>query len=138
VLSVNYAFAAFTRGGLDAAEERLQDAERWLAPVDGEEQERDIPAGTMVVADEAGFRSLPGTIAIARAYRAGALGDVEGLVMHARRALDFLPGSDNLWRGAAASLLGIGYWTRGGRFYPVPVLGGAYPGRHPHRAGAPV
>jgi len=59
------------------------------------------------------FRSLPGTIAVARAYHAGALGDVFCAADHARRALDLLPDDDHLWRGAAASLLGIAYWTSG-------------------------
>jgi ATP/maltotriose-dependent transcriptional regulator MalT len=67
----------------------------------------------MVVVDEVAFRSLPGTIAVARAYHAGALGDVFCAADHARRALDLLPDDDHLWRGAAASLLGIAYWTSG-------------------------
>ena len=40
----------------------------------------------MVVHDDEGFRSLPGTIAIVRAYRARALGDVPGIVHYARKA----------------------------------------------------
>ena len=67
----------------------------------------------MVVVDEVAFRSLPGTIAVARAYHAGALGDVFCAADHARRALDLLPDDDHLWRGAAASLLGIAHWTSG-------------------------
>ncbi|HLL41022.1 MAG TPA: tetratricopeptide repeat protein, partial [Rubrobacteraceae bacterium] len=65
------------------------------------------------VVDEVAFRSLPGTIAVARAYHAGALGDVFCAANHARRALELLPEDDHLWRGAAASLLGIAYWTSG-------------------------
>ncbi|MBA3528775.1 MAG: helix-turn-helix transcriptional regulator, partial [Propionibacteriaceae bacterium] len=108
VLSVYYAFAAFGREGFDAAEFRLQDAKRWLDPPP------DAGAGSeMVVVDEAAFRSLPGTIAIARAYHAGATGNVDGIVTYARRALDLLPEGDNLWRAAAAALLGIGSWTIG-------------------------
>ncbi len=113
VLSVNHAFTSFGREGLDAAEARLKDAERWLGPESNGGKPRDAPPGEMVVIDEAGFRSLPGTIAVARAYRAGALGDVDGIVSYARRALDLLPESDDLWRGAAAAVLGIGFWTRG-------------------------
>jgi LuxR family maltose regulon positive regulatory protein len=66
-----------------------------------------------VVVNEEEFRSLPGTIAVARAYRAGAVGDVPGIVIHARQALDRLPESDHLWRGGAAALLGIAYWNSG-------------------------
>jgi LuxR family transcriptional regulator, maltose regulon positive regulatory protein len=109
VLSVNYAFAAFSREGLDAADARLRDAERWFDPSG---HARDELAGEMRVTDVEGFQSLPGTIAVARAYRAGALGDAAGIVTHARRALEHLPG-DSLWRGAAAAVLGIGYWISG-------------------------
>ncbi|MBA3641774.1 MAG: tetratricopeptide repeat protein [Acidobacteria bacterium] len=110
VLSVYFAFASFSRDGLDAAEARLRDAERWL---DSSAGVSEPPPGEMVVVDDVGFKSLPGTIAVARAYRAGALGDVAGMVMYARRAIDLLPEGDDLWRGAAASVLGIGYWNSG-------------------------
>lgn len=112
VLSVYYAFAILGRGSFEAAEARLRDAERWLnAP--SIPSGRPSPPCEMVVADEAGFRSLPGTIAIARAYQAGARGDVPGAVEHARRALDLLPEDDLTWSGAAASILGIAYWSSG-------------------------
>ncbi len=113
VLSVYYAFASFSRDGFDAAEARLRDAERWLDTTADAAERRAAPLGEMVVVDEAAFRSLPGTIAIARAYRAGALGDVAGIATYARRAVDLLPEDDDLWRGAAATLLGIGYRTIG-------------------------
>ncbi|MDN5697479.1 MAG: hypothetical protein L0G70_05820, partial [Rubrobacter sp.] len=107
VLSVYYAFTLFGRGGFEAVEARLQEAERWLDAT----LETGEPGGAssvdMVVVDQVAFRSLPGTIAVARAYIAGARGDVHGTVKHARRALEFLPEDDHLWRGAAAALLGI-------------------------------
>src|SRR5439155_14579337 len=68
---------------------------------------------TMVVADRAEFRSLPGTIALARSFRAQALGDLAGTVEHARRALNLLPEDDHVWRGGAALLLALAQWTRG-------------------------
>ena len=49
-------------------------------------------------------------------YRAGQarlLGDVDGTMAHARRALDLVGEDDHLGRGAAAALLGLAYWTRG-------------------------
>ena len=67
----------------------------------------------MVVVNEEEFRSLPGTISIARAYRAGALGDLSGTLQYARQALDLLPASDWFWRGAAAALVGIATWRSG-------------------------
>src|ERR671914_660955 len=113
VLSVYYAFALLGRGGFEAFDAHLRDAERWLATSAETSERREAPSVDMVVVDEVAFRSLPGTIAVARAYHAGALGDVFCAADHARRALDLLPDDDHLWRGAAASLLGIAYWTLG-------------------------
>jgi LuxR family maltose regulon positive regulatory protein len=113
VLSVYYAFALHGRGGFEAVDARLRDAERWLDTSAETSERREAPSVDMVVVDEVAFRSLPGTIAVARAYHAGALGDVFCAADHARRALDLLPDDDHLWRGAAASLLGIAYWTSG-------------------------
>ena len=104
VLGVYYALALISHD-LEAGEARLRDAERLL---DGTAR-----AGEMVVVDEAEFRALPGIAAIIRAYHAGALGDVSGSVSHARRALDLLSGDEPLWRGAAATLLGLACWNGG-------------------------
>ena len=113
VLNVYYAFALLGRDGLEAAEDRLQDAERRLGATAGNSKRREAPAVETAVADKVGVLSLPGTIAVARAYIAGARGDVPGVVQQARQAIDHLPGDDYLWRGAAAALLGIAYWTSG-------------------------
>jgi LuxR family maltose regulon positive regulatory protein len=113
VLSVYYAFALLGRGGFEAFAARLRDAERWLDTTAETGERREPPSVGMVVVDEVAFRSLPGTIAVARAYHAGALDDVLCAANHARQALDLLPEDNHLWRGAAASLLGIAYWTSG-------------------------
>ena len=113
VLSVYYAFASLGHDGLEAAEARLRDAERWLDTTSDTSELRDAPSVGMVVVDEAAFGSLPGIIAVARAYLAGARGDVRGVVNHAQRARDLLPEDDHVWQGAAAALLGIAYWTSG-------------------------
>jgi len=127
VLSVYYALALLP-ADLDAAEARLQDAERWLQPMADLRERSPAPAAEadpiavrgargqsqgMVVVNQKEFRSLPGTISIARAYRAGALGDLSGTLQYARQALDLLPAGDRFWRGAAAALLGIGTWRSG-------------------------
>lgn len=113
VLSVGYAWALLDSGEPEAAEARLGDAERWLGALsDGGERPKGAAAG-MVVDDEEEFRSLPATIATARAYQAQALGDVPGSVQHARRALQLLPEDDHLRRGIAAALLGLAIWTTG-------------------------
>lgn len=112
VLSVYYALALVSID-LAAAESRLGDAERLLDRTIDKGERPEAPAAEITVVDEEGLRSLPGTIAIVRAYITGARGDVSASVQHARRALDLLPAKDYLWRGAAAALLGLASWTSG-------------------------
>jgi LuxR family maltose regulon positive regulatory protein len=113
VLSVWYAYALLGSGEMEAAETRLTDAERWLEPADNMNERPKNLAAEMVVVDEEQFRSLPATIAIARAYHAQALGDVTGTVTYARRALDLTPEANHLSRGQATALLGLTYWASG-------------------------
>lgn len=107
VVATYYGFASFSRAGLDAAESRFRSAERWL------DASGDTAAGEMIVANEVAFRSLPGTIAVGRAYSAGARADIAGTIRFARQALSMTPEDDDLWRGAALAVLGIGLWTLG-------------------------
>ncbi len=103
VLSVVCAWALMDAGEYDAAQARLRDAERLL----------DAPAGERVVIDDEQFRSLPATIANARAYCAQALNDIPATVAYTRLALDLLPEEDYYERGTTAALLGLAYWTSG-------------------------
>ncbi len=109
VLSADYGWALLDKGEVEASESRFNDAEEWLELV-AEKGEHQIG---MVVVDKAQFRSLPSTIAIARAYVAQALGNVSGTVRHAQQALKVIPEEDHLSRGQVASLLGIAYWAKG-------------------------
>ncbi|MGD1898520.1 MAG: LuxR C-terminal-related transcriptional regulator [Phormidesmis sp.] len=121
VLSVAYALVLLNDGQLDAVESRLQDAERCLRVdigVDITTNSQGPPAvgpialGT-VFTDDAQLRALPAAIANARAYRAQALGDVSGTVIHAQRALELLPDDEQYERGTTAALLGLAYWSSG-------------------------
>ncbi len=113
VLSVGYAWALLDGGELEAGEARLRDAERWLDTTAEMRGRLEAPLAEMVVVDEEQFRSLPATIATARAAHAQALGDVSGTVKYARRALDLLPEGAYFERGAAAALLGVASWASG-------------------------
>jgi LuxR family maltose regulon positive regulatory protein len=121
VLSVGYAWALLDGGELEAGEARLRDAERWLDTTADMSERPEVPSAKtcpersrrMVVVDEDQFRSLPATIATARAYHAQALGDVPGTVKYARRALDLLPEGDHVGRGGIDALLGVAYWMSG-------------------------
>jgi LuxR family transcriptional regulator, maltose regulon positive regulatory protein len=132
VLSVHFAWALLTSGELEGVEARLRDAERWLDTEDRRQEaegrrqkavgsrhelakqvQADASATKMVVVDEEEFRRLPGSIAVFRAAQAQARADVPETVKYARRALELIPEDDHLWRGAAASLLGLAWWTSG-------------------------
>ena len=105
VLCVDYAFALFGSGELEAVEGRLRDAERWL----------DTTADTagMVVVDEEEFCRLPGMIALLRAAQALARGDMPETAKYARQVLDLAPEDAHLMLGGAASQLGLVAWTSG-------------------------
>ncbi len=99
VLCVDYAYALFGGGELEAVEARLRDAERWLDTAGT----RPEPGRRMVVVDEEGFRRLPGMIALLRTAQALARGDMPETVKNARRVLDLAPDNDYLMLGGAAS-----------------------------------
>jgi LuxR family maltose regulon positive regulatory protein len=103
VLSVGYAWAMLDTGELEASETRLQDAERWL----------DTPTDKMIVVDKEQFRSLPASIATARAYRSLALGNVPGTVKYAQQALELTPEDDQVRHIQSISLLGLAQYTSG-------------------------
>jgi LuxR family maltose regulon positive regulatory protein len=113
VLTIGYAWAFLNSGKLEAAEARLLDAERWLEPTAEMNERSGALSAEMVVVDEAQFRSLPVSLATARAYHAQAIGDVSGTVKYTRQVLDLLPEGDHQWRGAASSLLGLAQYASG-------------------------
>ncbi len=109
VLSLGYAWSFLNAGELEAGEARLRDAEQWL-DTSGKMSEQSTE---MVVVDQEQFRSLPASIATARAYIAQALGDGPNTVKYAQQVLDLLPEDDYLRRGPSAALLGITHWVNG-------------------------
>ncbi|HET7158216.1 MAG TPA: hypothetical protein VFI62_04425, partial [Burkholderiales bacterium] len=113
VLSAAYAHVLLSSGVFEGVEERLRDAEQWLDTTAARHARPGTPPVEMVVVDEAAFRGLPGTIAIARAGLALAGGDVPATVTYARQALDLAPEDDHLTRGGAAGFLGLAFWTSG-------------------------
>ena len=94
-------------GDLDAAESRLDDADRALAA--GIEDEHLAAAW----ADTDDLRTAPATIAIYRASLAQARGDVAGTRHHAQHALDLAGPGDHFVRGASGGFLGMAAWAAG-------------------------
>lgn len=113
VLSVHAAGMYLMIGDLESTQARLRDAERWLESVANPKESPAPPPTEMVVRDEEEFRKLPSSIAMYRAAIALALGDLKSSMQSAERVLDLVPEEDHLRRGAATSLLGLAYWTRG-------------------------
>ena len=113
VLSVDYAYALFGGGELEAVEARLRDAERWLDTTAEMRLRPESLAAGMVVVDEEEFRRLPGMIALLRAAQALARGDMPEAVKNARRVLDLAPEDAHLMLGGAASVLGLAAWASG-------------------------
>ncbi len=112
VLSTGYAWTLLDHGELEAAAQRLDDADRWLA-VDTETEHTDTTGGEMVVANHKEFQSLPATIAGARAYMSQGHGDITATIHHAQHALNLLAEEEHYWRGSTAMFLGLAYWAAG-------------------------
>jgi LuxR family maltose regulon positive regulatory protein len=124
VLSILSAWAQTWAGDLDAAEARLDDAERALAAGD------QVPA---TWADTEDLRTAPATISVYRASLAQARGDVAGTVRHAQRALDLAGPEDHLVRGSGGGFLGLAAWAAGDVQQALATFGAAV--RSLHAAG---
>jgi LuxR family maltose regulon positive regulatory protein len=113
VLNLAYAMAFLNAGKLEEAEIKLKDVERWQEAIVGSGEYKHAPSTEMVVVDKEQFRSLPISLAMARAYHAQAIGDIHGTVKYAERALDLLPEEDHYNRAAVTGLLGLANWANG-------------------------
>ena len=107
VLCVQYASALIDCGELEEVEQRLRDAEYWLA-FDG-----DGAVAGMVVEDEAGFQALPATIALTRANHASYPGDHAAAIKYAELALELIPEEDLMQRAQAVAIVGLTSWALG-------------------------
>lgn len=103
VLTMGYGWALLDAGEIDDGEVFLDRTESWL----------NAPSQEMVVADEAEFAALPGTLAAARAYVAQARGDMAATERHAMEALELIPEDDHFYRGIPAVTVGLAQWARG-------------------------
>jgi LuxR family maltose regulon positive regulatory protein len=113
VLSNGYVAALLSTGSIEGVDRHLRNAERWLNEPAGPGVGAEMPAGQMVVADEAELRRLPAGLAVHRAGLALVLGDLPGTVHHAQRALQLFDEDDDVGRGAATALIGLASWTSG-------------------------
>ncbi len=112
ILSVTYALVLLNAGQLEAVEARLQDAERRLAQLEQAVLGQTVSGSPAAQAAQQ-YRSLPASMANARAYRAQALGDFASTITYAQQALALLPTDDDYERGTTAAILGLAYWASG-------------------------
>ena len=126
VLSAHYAWVLLAQGEVDGVETRLLDAERSLNRLEKQNERPRDRKNEIVSTEEQELRRLPGSIAIYRAGRSLALGDVHATMRYAQQALDLASEEDHLERGAAAALLALVAWSNGDleearRFYPESI-----------------
>lgn len=110
VLSAGAAWMLIDSGELEDAEAHLREAELWI---DTERESTSESLGEMVVVNHDEFRSLPQSIAVARAYLALSHGDFTTAAQNAERARNLLSEEEYYWRGGAALFLGMAYWGHG-------------------------
>jgi LuxR family maltose regulon positive regulatory protein len=114
LLAAIFAWTRLSEGDLDAVA-------AWLDHADAAVQEGpaaavssagvQFPEAALEWIEE--WRNLPATIAVYRASLAQALGDTDGIVVHARRALELAGSTDHSARAGGAGFLALAEWARG-------------------------
>ncbi|MBD8065997.1 helix-turn-helix transcriptional regulator [Devosia sp. PTR5] len=110
VLGIGLAGVLASVGEFEGLEERLREVERGFAAITAAGDT--MPEG-IAVADLAQLPRVPGLVELYRAALSQVRGDMAAGVRHAERVLELASTDDHLARAAAASLLGIAYWSEG-------------------------
>lgn len=108
VLMMGYGWALLDRGNVEVCAEWFDKALRLYNRAQTDERPEDF-----IINDTAQFNLLPATIASARAYIAGAIGDVEDIFTHTRYALERIPSDQYVKRSVVEMLLALAYWGNG-------------------------
>lgn len=106
ILNLGHSWALLNLGDVDAAEAQLAKTEHWLEKSDEELEQ-------MVVIDIERFKSLPATIAGARAYGALTMGNLEDGIHFAQKAIEQAPSKAHPSYRQGVSLLGVAHWAMG-------------------------
>ncbi|MEM9009229.1 MAG: LuxR C-terminal-related transcriptional regulator [Cyanobacteria bacterium P01_F01_bin.86] len=109
-LSIGMAWELPFSGQLQAAEDRLKDADRLLALAVNTVDSMEAASSSQ---DEKKIRSQQELLGIAWAFHAQALNDNAGTIKYARQTLNRLSETSHYIAGLASSLLGLAYWTNG-------------------------
>ena len=113
VLCNGYAGALLASGEAEGVERHLENAERCLEQLAHGQQQAEPGQDQPIFVDGEQLRRLPAGVALHRAGLALMTGDLPASTSHARRARRLFDEHDDLGRGAAAAILGLGSWARG-------------------------
>ena len=113
VLSLAFGWAYLHAGLLEQADSSLQDVENWFEDPELPQQPDPEQINKKVIVDQAQFQMLPVSLAIARAYHAQAVGDLNAVEKRVARALELIPEEDQYNRASVVGLLGLTYWAAG-------------------------
>ena len=105
-LTIARAWILFNRGQLDAAEHDLQFAEEALGSVRDRDSDSPLDRERLRVVER---NILVGRVATIRSFLASYSGDMPGIILYARQALENLPQQELEWRSAALLALGDAY-----------------------------
>ncbi len=103
LLGIAYVQALLNFGQLEEADRRLNDVENLIVR----------PDAKLIVVDESQLEMLPASVALWRAYHAGALGDTQNTIQYVEQALSLFPEDDFSNRAGLHGLLGLTYWADG-------------------------
>ncbi|MEL6355126.1 MAG: helix-turn-helix transcriptional regulator, partial [Cyanobacteria bacterium J06627_28] len=109
-LSIGLAWELLFSGQLQAAEDRLKDADRLLASAVNTGDSMEAASSSQ---DEKKICSQQALLGVAWAFHAQALNDNAGTIKHAQQTLNRLSETNHYIAGLASSLLGLAYWTNG-------------------------
>jgi LuxR family transcriptional regulator, maltose regulon positive regulatory protein len=109
VLGIALAGVLASVGEFEGLEDRLRDVERGLAIAAADDSDLE----GVVVADHDQLPRVPALVELYRAALGQTRGDLPDSIRHAERVLDIATADDHLTCAAAASLLGIAYWSEG-------------------------
>ena len=113
VLRMGYAWALLDMGELEAANAQLYALEK-LIDINADPVESLVSLRpTVTVVDEDQYRTLPATIAFARAFYAQALSETGDAAHYAKLALGLVHEEDQHQRSTIEAVLSVAYWTKG-------------------------
>lgn len=117
VLTMGYGWALLDLGDVEACTEWFDKAQRLYNLCQGDVRPEDI-----IINDTTQFELLPATLAFAYGYIAAATGDIEGVFIHTRYALERIPSDQYIKRSVVNMLLGLAHWGKGDLYEAEAVI----------------